>query len=48
LRDTFLDFQDAFDPAAQPDPALERSWSRWETAAQKILGSATTCGWSPG
>ncbi len=37
LRDTFLEFQDAFDPAAQPDPALERSWARWETAAKQIL-----------
>jgi len=37
LRDTFLEFQEAFDPAAQPDPALERSWGRWETAAQQIL-----------
>jgi uncharacterized protein len=37
LRDTFLEFQEAFDPGAQPDPALERSWGRWETAAEKIL-----------
>ncbi len=37
LRDTFLEFQEAFDRAAQPDPALERSWGRWETAAQEIL-----------
>src|SRR6266540_1596538 len=37
LRDTFLEFQEAFDPAAQPDPALERTWGRWETAAQEIL-----------
>ena len=37
LRDTFLEFQQTFDPAAQPDPALERSYGRWETAAQKIL-----------
>src|SRR6266576_266044 len=37
LRDTFLEFQETFDPAAQPDPALERSWDRWETAAQEIL-----------
>src|SRR6266550_4209719 len=37
LKDTFLEFQAAFDPAAQPDPALERSWGRWQTAAQEIL-----------
>src|SRR6266508_2920221 len=37
LRDTFLEFQASFDAAAQPDPALERSWGRWETAAQKLL-----------
>src|SRR6266508_6137401 len=37
LRDTFLEFQESFDPAAQPDPALERSWGRWETVAQEIL-----------
>jgi len=37
LKDTFLEFQEAFDPAAQPDPALERSWGRWETAAEEIL-----------
>ena len=37
LRDTFLEFQEAFDPTAPPDPALERSWGRWETAAQEIL-----------
>ncbi|MDP3940569.1 MAG: TM0106 family RecB-like putative nuclease [Deltaproteobacteria bacterium] len=37
LRDTFLEIQEAFDPGAQPDPALERSWGRWETAAQKTL-----------
>ena len=32
-----LDYGEAFDPAAQPDPALERSWGRWETAANEIL-----------
>ena len=37
LRDTFLEFQEAFDPVAQPDPALERSYGRWETAAEQIL-----------
>src|SRR6266480_627914 len=37
LRDTFLQFQEAFDAAAQPDPALERSWGRWETVANEIL-----------
>jgi uncharacterized protein len=37
LKGTFLEFQEAFDPAVQPDPALERSWGRWETAAKHIL-----------
>ena len=37
LRDTFFKFQEAFDPNAQPDPALESTWDRWETAALDIL-----------
>jgi predicted RecB family nuclease len=37
LRDTFLTFQDNFDATAQPDPALERSWGRWESVAEAIL-----------
>src|SRR6266566_4298696 len=37
LRDTFLEFQKGFDLTAQPDPALEKNWGRWESAAVDIL-----------
>ncbi|MEO6066559.1 MAG: TM0106 family RecB-like putative nuclease [Gemmatimonadales bacterium] len=37
LRDRFLVFEAAWTKAARPDPALDRSWGRWTTAAEGIL-----------
>lgn len=37
LRDRFLEFQRQWSKEARPDPALDRTWGRWETAARQIL-----------
>jgi uncharacterized protein len=37
LRRSFLAFQSQWDAARWPEPALDRSWGNWETAAAKLL-----------
>ncbi|MBA3346347.1 MAG: helicase, partial [Gemmatimonadales bacterium] len=37
LRRSFSAFQSQWDPARVPDPGLDRSWGRWEKAAEELL-----------
>ena len=37
LKRSFVAFQAGWRAAAVPDPGLERSWGRWETAAERLL-----------
>ncbi|MBA2458884.1 MAG: TM0106 family RecB-like putative nuclease, partial [Gemmatimonadales bacterium] len=40
LRRSFSAFQSQWDKARVPDPGLDRSWGRWEKAAEKLLASS--------
>jgi predicted RecB family nuclease len=40
LKRSFLTFQSAWRAAIVPDPGLDRSWGRWEGAAEKLLAES--------
>jgi len=40
LKQSFLDFQTAWDEDGMPDPGLDRSWGRWSTFAKGLLAES--------
>ena len=40
LKASFLAFQQAWSADSHPDPALDRSWGSWSTAAEKLLADS--------